>query len=184
MNAVMLGLLRKSPLGICLSCTLAAAAAAATVDAHDVAFRSQGVTLRGIVMVPKDVPVVAAIVMVHGAGQEKRNLGFATAFAERGIAALTYDKRGVGQSGGVYAGQEVGTNNVSRDNLELLSLDAAAALRVLGMLGHVPQPRAVQLTRRRRPERRDAAGRLSRRAKEIVAAGADGSTRSFSGVLS
>ncbi len=132
MNAVMLGLLRKSPLGICLSCTLAAAAAAATVDAHDVAFRSQGVTLRGIVMVPKDVRVVAAIVMVHGAGQEKRNLGFATAFAERGIAALTYDKRGVGQSGGVYAGQEVGTNNVSRDNLELLSLDATAALRVLG----------------------------------------------------
>ena len=74
---------------------------------------------------------MAAVVMVHGAGQEKRNLGFSNAFAERGVAALSCDKRGVGQSGGVYAGPEVGTNNVSRDNLEILSLDAAAALRML-----------------------------------------------------
>ena len=112
--------------------TVTAAAAGQKVDRHDVAFRSQGVTLRGTVFLPKYAPAMAAVVLVHGAGQQRRNPGFAGAFAERGIAALTYDKRGVGQSGGVYAGGEVGTNNVSRVNLELLALDAATALRALG----------------------------------------------------
>ena len=88
--------------------------------------------MKGTVFAPEGFPALAAVVLVHGAGQEHRNPGFARAFAERGIAVLTYDKRGVGQSGGVYAGQELGTNNVSRLNLELLSLDAAAALRALG----------------------------------------------------
>lgn len=42
-------------------------------------------------------------------------------------------------------------------------------LRVLRLLGDVSQPGAVQLTRRCRPERRDAAGGPSGRAAEIIA---------------
>ncbi len=116
-------------------------AAAQRVDHVDVEFASQGVTLKGTLFFPRTEPILAAVVLVHGAGQESRNPGFARAFARRGIAALTYDKRGVGKSGGIYAGQEVGTNNVSRGNLELLALDAAAALRALRQdrrLQHVP----------------------------------------------
>lgn len=56
---------------------------------------------------------------------------FATLLAKNGIAVLTYDKRGVGESGGIYAGPEVGTNNVDAANLNLLSLDASAAVDVL-----------------------------------------------------
>jgi hypothetical protein len=54
--------------------------------------------------------------------------GFAKWLAGQGVAALTYDKRGVGKSGGAYAGPEVGTNNVGPANLKLLVGDAAAAV--------------------------------------------------------
>jgi pimeloyl-ACP methyl ester carboxylesterase len=76
-------------------------------------------------------PAVAAVVLVHGSGQERRQLGLAEQLAARGIAVLTYDKRGVGASGGVYVGPEVGTNNVSAANLRLLATDANAALAAL-----------------------------------------------------
>jgi dienelactone hydrolase len=49
---------------------------------------------------------------------------------------LTYDKRGVGESGGEYAGPEVGTNNIDAANLDLLAGDAAAAIDAL--LAHLP----------------------------------------------
>jgi len=115
--------------------TVTAASASQRVDRRDVEFTSQGVTLEGTVFLPASAPILAAAVLVHGAGQESRNPGFALAFAQRGIAALTYDKRGVGKSGGVYAGQEVGANNVSRENLELLALDAATAARASRVCG-------------------------------------------------
>lgn len=41
---------------------------------------------------------------------------------------MTYDKRGVGESGGVYAGPSVGTNNIDTTNLHLLSQDASSAV--------------------------------------------------------
>ncbi|MNQ96750.1 Alpha/beta hydrolase family protein [compost metagenome] len=75
--------------------------------------------------------IQAAVVIVHGSGQEKRMINFATILANNGIAVLTYDKRGVGESDGVYAGPEVGTNNVDFSNLNLLSLDASAAVNTL-----------------------------------------------------
>lgn len=56
---------------------------------------------------------------------------FATLLAARGIAVLTYDKRGVGQSAGVYAGPEVGTNNLDASNLTVLAGDANAAVAAL-----------------------------------------------------
>ena len=98
---------------------------------HNVSFASQGVTLRGTVYIPSKAPVVAAAVWVDGSGETKRKPGLAEDLARSGLALLTYDKRGVGKSGGVYAGPEVGTNNVSVQNLTLLADDAAAALQSL-----------------------------------------------------
>lgn len=92
-----------------------------------VTFTSVGTTLAGTLVLPTR-PAVAAVVLVHGSGQEPRQLGLAGQLAARGIAVLTYDKRGVGASGGVYVGPEVGTNNVAAANLRLLATDASAAL--------------------------------------------------------
>lgn len=94
-----------------------------------VKFESNNDTLAGSVLIPKNS--FAALVIVHGSGQEKRMLDFASLLAKEGIAVLTYDKRGVGESGGIYAGPEVGTNNVDSANLNLLSLDVSAAANTL-----------------------------------------------------
>ncbi|MCV2485752.1 lysophospholipase [Flavobacterium sp. SH_e] len=95
----------------------------------EIKFVSEGISLAGTVFTPSNIQ--AAVVIVHGSGQEKRMIDFATTLANNGIAVLTYDKRGVGESGGVYAGPEVGTNNVDFANLNLLSLDASAAVNTL-----------------------------------------------------
>lgn len=95
----------------------------------EVEFGSKGVTLSGTVVLPQKI--MAAIVLVHGSGQEKRMTALSNELANHGIATLTYDKRGVGKSGGVYAGPEVGTNNISAENLSLLASDAAAAVKEL-----------------------------------------------------
>lgn len=95
----------------------------------EIKFVSEGVSLAGTIFTPNNVQ--AAVVIVHGSGQEKRMINFATILANNGIAVLSYDKRGVGESAGLYAGPEVGTNNVDFANLNLLSLDASAAVNTL-----------------------------------------------------
>ena len=95
----------------------------------EIKFISEGDSLAGTIFTPKNIQ--AAIVLVHGSGQEKRMIEFATNLSNNGIAVLTYDKRGVGESAGLYAGPEVGTNNVDFANLNLLALDASAAVDVL-----------------------------------------------------
>ncbi|RBQ02248.1 alpha/beta hydrolase family protein [Pedobacter miscanthi] len=96
---------------------------------ENVTFTSAGVLLEGTVFKPKHF--YAAVVLVHGSGQETRMVEFASLLAKNGIAVLTYDKRGVGKSGGVYAGPEVGTNNIDSLNLQLLASDAKAASNIL-----------------------------------------------------
>jgi dienelactone hydrolase len=95
----------------------------------NIKFLSEGDSLSGTIFKPDHTS--AAVVIVHGSGQEKRMTEFATLLAKNGIAVLTYDKRGVGESAGKYAGPEVGTNNVDASNLNLLSLDASAAVNTL-----------------------------------------------------
>jgi len=94
----------------------------------DVKFESQGITLAGSILVPKKT--FAAVVIVHGSDPVKRELEFAKRLAKEGIAVLTYDKRGVGESEGVYVGPSVGTNNIDTANLNLLSHDASAAVKI------------------------------------------------------
>jgi len=115
-------------LTLCLFAPEFANAADGGYATEDVEFESHGVRLAGSIVLPKDRPVRAAVVFVHGSGKQARNLGLAEHFASEGIAALVYDKRGAGKSGGEYEANQ----NVSEKNISLLADDAAAALRALG----------------------------------------------------
>jgi hypothetical protein len=92
-----------------------------------VTFSSHGATLAGTLARPPDAQLRAAVVFVHGSGPQMRSLEWATRFAAEGVAALVYDKRGVGASGGEYEeAQSVGGKNIG-----LLADDAASALHAL-----------------------------------------------------
>jgi len=99
------------------------------VTVEDIRFESKGVTLAGTIYTPQHS--YAAVVLVNGSDQTPRMRKFASLLAEKDISVLTYDKRGVGESGGIYVGPEVGTNNVDSTNLTLLAEDANAAVNVL-----------------------------------------------------
>jgi alpha-beta hydrolase superfamily lysophospholipase len=103
----------------------------ASIVSHDIQFVSHGAILKGTVFIPGKSPIVAAVVLVRGAGRAERMRSFSSSLARFGLAVLTYDKRGVGESGGIYAGPEVGTNNVTPEDLHLLADDAGAAMRRL-----------------------------------------------------
>lgn len=100
-----------------------------SITSKEVTFKSEGVDLAGTMYIPKQAH--AALVIVHGSDQTPRLNDFAKLLAKNGISVLTYDKRGVGKSGGTYAGPEVGTNNISVENLELLAKDTNAAATLL-----------------------------------------------------
>jgi len=99
------------------------------VITEDIRFESEGVSLAGTIYTPQHS--YAAVVLVNGSDQTPRMRKIALLFAEKDISVLTYDKRGVGESGGIYVGPEVGTNNVDPTNLTLLAEDANAAVNVL-----------------------------------------------------
>ena len=74
----------------------------ATVREEEVTFANGAVTLGGTVVSPDGDGPFPGIVFLHGSGAEGRwaTRYLAVAFARRGIAALIYDKRGVGRSTG------------------------------------------------------------------------------------
>ncbi len=106
-----------------LAAPVHAAEAATSVP---VAFENAGAKLDGTLHLPKSKPIAAAV-LIHGSGRTERMTGLARMLADEGIATLTYDKRGVGRSGGSYEGAD----NVSARNLALLADDAAAAFAAL-----------------------------------------------------
>jgi pimeloyl-ACP methyl ester carboxylesterase len=99
------------------------------VITEDIRFESEGVSLAGTIYMPQQPH--AAVVIVHGSDRQPRMSKFASFLAENGISVLTYDKRGVGASDGIYVGMEVGTNNVAPSNLMLLAEDASNAVNLL-----------------------------------------------------
>jgi len=103
-----------------------------SISKKNLTFKSEGVNLAGTFFQPKNP--YAALVIVHGSDQVPRMTEFANLLARKGIAVLTYDKRGVGESVGIYAGPEVGTNNIDSTNLNLLAKDASAAVNKLHKL--------------------------------------------------
>jgi uncharacterized protein len=104
---------------------------------ENVEFVSRGETLAGTLVFPAEGNVRAAVVFVHGSGKQTRSMAVAERFAANGIAALVYDKRGAGASGGRYDGEQ----SVSGHNIAILADDAMAALDALSThpsLKHVP----------------------------------------------
>jgi uncharacterized protein len=91
----------------------------------EVAFPSGGVSLAGTLYLPDTPGRHPGIVLIHGSGRATRgwpNALHAADFAAHGIATLSYDKRGVGASGGSFDENE---------DLEPLAADASAAARYL-----------------------------------------------------
>lgn len=66
-------------------------------------FSSGDIKLAGTLVIPAAPGPYPAIVLFHGSGYEERNLSMAHWFAEQGVAALTYDKRGTGESAGNFS---------------------------------------------------------------------------------
>jgi uncharacterized protein len=73
-----------------------------TFKQEEVSFRNRDVTLSGTLLLPLTKGPHPAVVFLHGAGSEARYGArfLAEYFTGRGIAALIYDKRGVGKSTG------------------------------------------------------------------------------------
>ena len=94
---------------------------------EDVEFRSHGDLLSGSIVFPESKKIDSAVVFVHGSGKQTRNIQLAKRFASAGIAALVYDKRGAGRSGGEYESNQ----SVSEKNINLLAEDSLAALNAL-----------------------------------------------------
>jgi pimeloyl-ACP methyl ester carboxylesterase len=94
---------------------------------EEIAFESHGARLSGSIVLPNNLKPHSAVVFIHGSGEQTRNLRLATRFANAGIAALVYDKRGVGKSGGKYESRQ----SVSGMNISLLADDAGAALQAM-----------------------------------------------------
>jgi alpha-beta hydrolase superfamily lysophospholipase len=93
-------------------------------EEHRVEFHNEDVKLAGSLLLPGSEGPVPAVVFVHGAGRQTREpyREAGEFFASQGIAALIYDKRGTGQSGGAYE---------SREPYENLVNDALAAVAFL-----------------------------------------------------
>ena len=94
---------------------------------EDVELIGPGDKLSGSIVFPVDKEVHSAVVFVHGSGKQTKNIVWAENFAREGIAALVYDKRGVGKSGGKYESEQ----SVGERNIVLLADDAISALNSL-----------------------------------------------------
>ncbi|NOT09963.1 MAG: prolyl oligopeptidase family serine peptidase [Gemmatimonadales bacterium] len=95
-----------------------------------VSFVNEGATLSGEIALPPGRGPFPGVVLVHGSGPVSRenNAPLRSVFLEQGFAVLSYDKRGIGASGGAYRG--VGPLN-SDSMIRLLAGDAAAGLRAM-----------------------------------------------------
>ena len=90
---------------------------------EDVQFRNGDVTLAGTLVTPQTTGPHPAVVWIHGRGKAARNgfRGWARILAQRGVASLIYDKRGVGAS----------TGDHDKSGLHDFAADALAALDFL-----------------------------------------------------
>ena len=117
-----------------LAIAVATACTAATQSPpgpHQLTIESQDARLAATLILPQDRrPPYPGVVLVHGSGQvtAAQMMGTANRLVRMGFAALTYDKRGVGDSTGEYA--TVGPGNSER-MFGLLSRDALAAVATL-----------------------------------------------------
>ena len=97
--------------------------AATALAEEEITFANGPVTLSGTVIYPPGQGPFPAVVFLHGSGPEGRwaSRYLANEFARRGVAALVYDKRGVGKS----------TGDWQKAGFEELVTDASAAIEAL-----------------------------------------------------
>lgn len=102
------------------------AAAQSEIRREDVEFQSGPIRLAGTLYLPSGPAIAPAVVLVHGSGPADRGTlrYYAELFAHNGVAALAYDKRGVGKSDGA----PTAWRNFSLNDL---AADAAAGVRFL-----------------------------------------------------
>lgn len=103
--------------------TTRATGAPPTLPEVDVRFSNADVELAGTLVLPSGPGPHPAVVFLHGSGAEGRwaSRFLARRFAERGVAGLIWDKRGVGESTGAWTDA----------GFEDLAADAAAAVAFL-----------------------------------------------------
>jgi pimeloyl-ACP methyl ester carboxylesterase len=87
-----------------LGCGGRASTPPATGEAREepIHFASGNISLAGTLVLPEGPDRHSAVVLFHGSGPQRRDLFTASWFAAHGIAALAYDKRGVGESTGDF----------------------------------------------------------------------------------
>jgi pimeloyl-ACP methyl ester carboxylesterase len=85
-----------------------------------VTFSIGGATLSGTLFLPASGDPHPAVVLFHGSGPQPRNPFMARWFAEHGVAAFTYDKRGVGASTGDF--RTVAFTDLAADGLAAVAL--------------------------------------------------------------
>ncbi len=119
-----------------LSLSAWSAGAQHVVAQERVEFASDSLLLSGTLYLPTDVVRPSAVVLIHGSGETDRTSlrYYAEVFAKNGIAALTYDKRGVGASQGAKLSWRY-------FSLTDLAADAAAGVRFLRSRGDLDSTR-------------------------------------------
>ncbi len=111
----------------------------ATLREEEVQFTNGDVRLSGTLILPAWTPPYPAIVMAHGSGAEGRwaNRFLAQRFAEAGVAALIFDKRGVGESTGDW--RAAGFEDLAADvasGVAMLRARRDIRARAIGLFGH------------------------------------------------
>ena len=101
-----------------------------------VTYPSEGIQLSGIVWTPKTPGPHPVLVLVDGSGRTRaeRMEPWVRRFTDMGFACLSYDKRGVGDSGGHYIGGY-------KIDIPLLARDAVAGVRYLKTRDEIDQSR-------------------------------------------
>src|SRR5581483_100057 len=91
-----------------------------------------------LIELPSGATPFPAVAMVHGAGPRTRDEFdvFTAYLALHGVAVLADDKRGVGESTGLYPGDEA-----SEANIDLLAHDAQREVRFLAALPQIDKRR-------------------------------------------
>jgi len=104
----------------------------------EVQFRSGGAVLSGTLTLPAARGPRPAVAFVAGSGETTRAYlpDLQAALVRDGVAVLAYDKRGVGQSGGVYPGE-----SPTPAAIDVLARDASAAVRFLSRQPEVERAR-------------------------------------------
>jgi|GEM_PF-523945 len=93
---------------------------AAALEEREITFANGDVTLAGSLILPRTGSALPAVVFLHGSGAEGRwaSRFLATQLASHGVAALIFDKRGVGRS----------TGDWRQASIDDLASDGAAAV--------------------------------------------------------